>query len=254
VTKHRSRKRVRKRSGQPIAWPKSAPLNDDRAQPILDAAVRVSGVTGPKSDDLSSAVRWLLSELERASSAEPASPKNERARYIYIQVALSKFVRKVGGTLEQIRHIWGLAQQLADLDLGIVSPALKHAPFGKGKTGDSSLVWGARGSVAMGLEALSRLDKSRVDAAKSRKDDAKSALRDFPSISRLMTAKSKNSVAAMLSWHDEFLRWQAGKGRIKNRYLADTFDIGAEGLELCAGDPVLLRRFAQLLFARASRI
>jgi hypothetical protein len=59
---------------------------------------------GPKSDDLPSAVRWLLSELERASSAEPASPKDERARYIYIQVALSKFVRKVGGTLEQIRH------------------------------------------------------------------------------------------------------------------------------------------------------
>jgi hypothetical protein len=191
-------------------------------------------------------VRWLLSELEKASTAEPASPKNERERYIYIQVALSKFVRKVGGTLEQTRHIWELAQHLDDLDLGIQSPVLKPARFGKGKTGDSSLVWGARGSVAMGLEALIRLGKSREEAAKS-------ALRDFPSISRLMTAKSKNSVAAMLSWHDEFLRWQAGKGRIKNRYLADTFDIGAEGLEL-AGNPVLLRRFAQFQFARASRI
>jgi hypothetical protein len=189
---------------------------------------------------------WLLSELERASSAEPASPKNQRERHIYILVALSKFVRKVGGTLEQSRHICELAQHLADLDLGIVSSVLEPARFGKGKTGDSSLVWGARGSVAMGLEALIRLGKSREDAAKS-------ALRDLPRISRLMTAKSKNSVAAMLSWHDEFLRWQAGKGRIKNRYLADTFDIGAEGLEL-AGSPVLLRCFAQLQFARASRI
>jgi hypothetical protein len=202
--------------------------------------------TDPKSDDLPSTVRWLLSELERATSAEPASPKNERERYIYIQVALSKFVRKVGGTLEQSRHICELAQHLADLDLGIVSPVLEPARFGKGKTGDSSLVWGARGSVAMGLEALIRLGKSREDAAKS-------ALRDLPGISRLMTAKSKNSVAAMLSWHDEFLRWQAGKGRIKNRYLADTFDIGAEGLEL-AGSPVLLGCFAQFQFARASRI
>jgi hypothetical protein len=204
-------------------------------------------VTGLKSDDLLSAVRWLLSELERASSAEPASLKNERERYIYILVALSKFVRQFGGTLEQTRHIWELAQHLADLDLGIVSPVLKPTRFGKGKTGDSSLVWGARGGVAMGLEALIRLGKSREEAAKS-------ALRDFPSISRLMTAKSKNSVAAMLSWHDEFLRWHAEKGRIKSRYLADTFDIGAEGLELCAGSPVLLRRFAHLQFARASRI
>jgi hypothetical protein len=199
--------------------------------------------------DLPSAVRWLLSELERASSAGPASPENERKRYIYILVALSKFVRKVGGTLEQSRHIAELAQHLADLDLGIVSPVLKPARFGKGKTGDSSLVWGARGSVATGLEALIRLG-----IGKSRKDAAKSALRDHPGISRLMTAKSKNSVDAMLSWHDEFLRWQAGKGRIKNRYLADTFAIGAEGLELAAGSSVLLRRFAQLQFARASRI
>jgi hypothetical protein len=213
------------------------------------AVVRVSGVTGPKSDDLPSAVRWLLSELERASSAGLASPENERKRYIYILVALGKFVRKVGGTLEQSRHIAELAQHLADLDLGIVSPALKQARFGKGKTGDSSLVWGARGSVAMGLEALIRLG-----IGKSRKDAAKSALRDLPGISRLMTAKSKNPIVAMLSWHDEFLRWQTGKGRIKNRYLADTFDIGAEGLELGAGSPVLLRRFAQLQFARASRI
>ena len=247
MTKHRSRERARKSSGQPIAQPKSAPPNDDGTQRILDAVVRVSGVTGPKSDNLPSAVRWLLSELERASSAEPASPKNERERYIYIQVALSKFVRKVGGTLEQTRHIWELAQQLDDLDRGIVGPALKPARFGKGKTGDSSLVWGARGGVAMGLEALIRLGKPREEAAKS-------ALRDFPSISRLMTAKSKNSVAAMLSWHDEFLRRQAGKGRIKNSYLANIFDIGAEGLEMCAGSAVLLRRFAQNQFARASRI
>ena len=167
----------------------------------------------------------------------------------YIQVALSKFVRKVGGTLEQTRHIWELAQQLADLDHGIVSPALKPTGFGKGKTGDSSLVWGARGGVAIGLEALIRLGEW-----KSRKDAAKSALRDFPSISRLMTAKSKNSVDAMLSWHTEFLRWRAGKGRIKNRYLADHICIGAEALELCAGSPALLGRFAQLYFDRASRI
>jgi hypothetical protein len=206
-------------------------------------------VTGPKSDDLSSAVRWLLSELERASSLEPASPKEERERYIYIQVALSKFVRKVGGTFEQTRHIWELAQQLSDLDHGIVSPALKPAGFGKGKTGDSSLVWGARGSVAMGLEALIRLGEFR-----DREDAAKAALRGFPRISRLMTAKSKNSVDAMLSWHDEFVRWQAGKGRIKNRYLAGQFHIGAEALELCAGSPTLLGRFAQIYFDRASRI
>ena len=202
-----------------------------------------------KNDDLPSAVRWLLSELEKASSPGPASPKNERARYIYIQVALSKFVRKVGGTLEQTRHIVELAHQLADLDQGIVSPALERARFGKGKTGDSSLVWGARGCVAVGLEALIRLGKF-----KSREDAAKSALRDFPSISRLMTAKSKNSVAAMLSWHDEFLRRKAGKGRTKNSYLASIFDTGAEGLEMCAGSPILLQRFTQNQFARASRI
>jgi hypothetical protein len=178
MTKHRSRERAPKRSGR------------------LDAAVRVSGVTGPKSDDLHPAVRrllseldQLLSELERASSAGPASPENERKRYIYILVALSKFVRKVGGTLEQSRHIAELAQHLADLDLGIVSPVLKPARFGKGKPGDSSLVWGARGSVALGLEALIRLG-----IGKSRKDAAKSALRDLPGIGRLMTAKSKSQL------------------------------------------------------------
>jgi hypothetical protein len=203
----------------------------------------------PKSDDLSSAVRRLLSELEKASSPEPASPKEERERYILIQVALSKFVRKVGGTFEQTRHIWELAQQLDDLDRGTVSPALKPTGFGKGKTGDSSLAWGARGGVAIGLEALIRL---RVE--ESREDAAKAALRDFPRISRLMTAKSKNSVDAMLSWHTEFLRWRAGKGRIKNRYLTDQFRIGAEALELCAGSPARLGRLAQLYFDRASRI
>jgi hypothetical protein len=73
MTRHRSRERARKRSAR------------------LDAVVRVSGVTGPKSDDLHPAVRRLLSELdqllsalERASSAVPASPKNERERYIHI--------------------------------------------------------------------------------------------------------------------------------------------------------------------------
>jgi hypothetical protein len=214
---------------------------------ILDAVVRVSGVTGPKSDDLPSAVRWLLSELERASPAVPASPKNERERYIYILVALSKFVRKVGGTLEQSRHIVELAQLLDDLDRGIVGPALEPTPFGKGRTGDSSLVWEARGRVAVGLEALIRLGKSRQDAAKS-------ALHDFPGISRLITAKSKNSVAGMLSWHDEFLRWKAGKGRSKNSYLANIFGVGAEALELCVGSTVHLRHLAQIHFDRASRI
>jgi hypothetical protein len=257
MAKHRSRKRARKSSGQPIvfgdtdmqpiAWPKSAPPNDNGTQRILDAVVRVSGVTGPKSDDLPSAVHWLLSELERARSAEPLSPKNERERYIYILVALSKFVRKVGGTLEQTRHIAELAQHLDDLDRGIVGPVLKPTRFGKGRTGDSSLVWEARGRVAIGLEALIRLGKSREDAAKS-------ALRDFPRISGLMTAKSKNAVAGMLSWHDEFLRRKAGKGRSKNSYLANIFDIGAEGLERCAGSPVRLGHFAQIQFARASRI
>jgi hypothetical protein len=209
---------------------------------ILDAVVRVSGVTGPKSDDLPSAVRWLLSELERASSAVPASPKNERERYIYILVTLGKFVRKAGGTVEQVRHIAELARHLADLDRGIVGPVLKPARFGKGKRGGSSLVWEARGRVALGLEALIRLGKSRKDAAKS-------ALHDFPGIRRLMTAKS-----SMLSWHDEFLRWKAGKGRNKNSYLANIFKIGAEFLEQCVGSPALLRRFAQIHFTLASRI
>jgi hypothetical protein len=220
--------------------------------------------TGPKSDNLppvvrwllseverassaGPAVRWLLSELERASSAVPASPKNERERYIHILVALGKFVRKVGGTLEQVRHIAELAQHLDDLDRGIVSPVLKPTSLGRGKRGGSSLVWEARGCVAVGLEALIRLGKYRQDAART-------ALHDFPGISRLMTAKSKDSVAVMLSWHDEFLRWKAGKGRIKNSYLANIFVIGAEFLEQCVGSPVLLRRFAQIHFARASRI
>jgi hypothetical protein len=232
MTKHRSRERARKRSGQPTVFTDTSPKSDD-----LPSAVR----------RLLSELDRLLSELERASSAVPASPKNERERYIYILVALGKFVRKVGGTLEQSRHIADLAQNLADLDDGIASPVLKPTRFGKGKTGDSSRVWEARGSVAMGLEALIRLGKSHKDAAKS-------ALHDVPGISRLMTAKSKDSFAAILSWHDEFLRWQTGKGRIKNRYLANTFVIGAEFLEQCVGSPVLLRRFAQIYFARASRI
>jgi hypothetical protein len=145
--------------------------------------------TGPKSDNLppvvrwllseverassaGPAVRWLLSELERASSAVPASPKNERERYIHILVALGQFVRKVGGTLEQVRHIAELAWHLADLDRGIVSPVLKPTSLGRGKRGGSSLVWEARGCVAVGLEALIRLGKYRQDAART-------ALHDF---------------------------------------------------------------------------
>ena len=56
----------------------------------------------------------------------------------------------------------------------------------------------ARGCVAVGLEELIRLGKYRQDAART-------ALHDFPGISRLITAKSKDSVVVMLSWHDEFL-------------------------------------------------
>jgi hypothetical protein len=58
----------------------------------------------------------------------------------------------------------------------------------------------------------------------------------------------------MLSWHDEFLRWKAGKGRIKNSSLANTFVVGTEFLELCDETPGLLCRFAQIQFERASRI
>jgi hypothetical protein len=162
MTKHGSRERAPKRLGR------------------LDATVRVSGpksdevTTGPKSEDLHPAVRrllseldQLLSELERASSALPASPKQERERYICILVALSKFVHKVGGTLEQVRHIVELAKLLEDLDRGIVGPALERTHFGQGRTGDSSLVWEARGRVALGLEALTRLGEYRKDVARS---------------------------------------------------------------------------------------
>jgi hypothetical protein len=211
-------------------------------------------MTGPKSDDLHPAVRrliselnQLLSELQRASSAVAASPKNERERYIRILVALGQFVRKVGGTLEQVRYIEELAWHLADLDSGIASPVLKPTSLGPGKRGGSSPEWAARGCVAVGLEALIRLGKYRQDAART-------ALRDFPGISRLMTSKSKDSVGVMLSWHDEFLRWKAGKGRIKNSSLAITFVIGTEFLELYDETPVLLSRFAQIQFERASRI
>ena len=69
-----------------------------------------------------------------------------------------------------------------------------------------------------------------------------------------MTAKSKDSVAVMLSWHDEFLRWKAGKSRSKNSYLASTFVVGTDFLKLCDETPVLLRRFAQIHFELASRI
>ena len=165
MTKHRS------------AGPKS-----DNLPPVLRGLlfeVERASSAGP-------AVRWLLSELERASSAVPASPKNERERYIYILVALSKFVRKVGGTLEQVRHIAELAKLLEDLDRGIVGPALERTRFGQGRTGDSSLMWEARGRVALGLEALTRLGEYR-------KDVARSALHDFPGIGRLITAKSKDS-------------------------------------------------------------
>jgi hypothetical protein len=246
MTKRRSRERGRERSGR------------------LDAVIPISGVTRPKTDEVppvvrwllseietassaGPAVRWLLSELERASSAGPASPENERRRYIYILVALGQFVRKVGGTLEQVRHLAELAWHLADLDRGIVSPVLKPTSLGRGKRAGSSLVWEARGCVAVGLEALIRLGKYRQDAART-------ALHDFPGISRLMTAKSKDSVVVMLSWHDEFLRWKAGKGRIKNSSLANTFVVGTEFLDLCDETPGLLYRFAQNQFERASRI
>jgi hypothetical protein len=69
-----------------------------------------------------------------------------------------------------------------------------------------------------------------------------------------MTAKSKDSVVVMLSWHDEFLRWKAGKSRSKNSYLASTFVVGTDFLKLCDGTPILLRRFAQIHFELASRI
>src|SRR5262249_3732138 len=132
----------------------------DGGAPMAKKDDAVSKRLAEVSDDLSPAVRrllseldWLLSELEKASSAVPASPESERQRYIYILVALSKFVRKVGGTLEQVCHIVELAQLLADLDLGIVGPALERTRFGKGRTGDSSLVWQAPGRVAVGLGA-----------------------------------------------------------------------------------------------------
>ena len=106
--------------------------------------------------------------------------------------------------------------------------------------------------MAVGLEALRRLGKYRQDAART-------ALQDFPGISRL-TAKSKDPVDVMLSWHDEFLRWKAGRSRSKNSYLASTFDLGVELLEECVGSSDLqkrerlLRRFAQIHFKLASRI
>jgi hypothetical protein len=127
---------------------KSAPLNDNRAQPILDAVVRVSGVLVEKRRSVLR--RALVAFWAReASSAELASPKTN-VPAIFTQVALSKFVRKVGGTLEQMRHIWELAQQLAVV-LGIVSPAFQARPFGAKRATARSCR--ARGSVAMGLGA-----------------------------------------------------------------------------------------------------
>src|SRR5262249_25121240 len=110
MTKHRSRERARKRSGQPIvftdtdmqlAWPKSAPPNDDCAQTagalssgfgapaegqpaevegqpaslespaISEESARAFGAP-PAAPAMPPVVRWLLSEVERASYAGPA--------------------------------------------------------------------------------------------------------------------------------------------------------------------------------------
>jgi hypothetical protein len=192
----------------------------------------------------------LLSDLNRASSAVPVgvtvTPERERRRYIFVLTHLSKFVQEIGGTSEQSRYISDLALALNDLDLGVVHPVLKSCEYGSGKRGDVSKLWRARGRVATGLEALIRSGMSRPEAAKS-------ALKDFPHIKHLMTAKSKNPVSAVLSWNDDFCRG-SGKSRIKNREWADTLEVGTEFLNLCAGRPDDLKRLARNLFHLASRI
>ena len=191
-------------------------------------------------------VSRLLSELNRASSAVPIDVVQERRRYVWVLTQLSKFIKEIGGTFEQASYIRDLAQMLDDLDRGVVHPVMQSCQYGSGKRGDVSTVWRARGQVATGLEAL-----LLSEPGMSRQVAAKSALKDLPRIDRLMATKSKNSLKAVLSWHDDFCR---GQSRSKNSEWADTLELGGELLKLCAGNPVALKDLARIQFRLASRI
>src|SRR5262245_10125652 len=99
-------------------------------------------------------VAQLLSNLNRASSATAAggalAPDRERLRYIWVLVHISKFVREIGATADQSRYISDLALMLNDLDDGVLHPMLMPRKFGRGRRGNDSITWRARGRVATG--------------------------------------------------------------------------------------------------------
>jgi hypothetical protein len=231
-------------------WRDKGPLTDLEVGRVRDIARREGWAAWGQRDYcpdcliyFAERVFQLLSDLNKASDAVPADVAQERRRQVRVLKRLSQYIRQIGGTFEQAHYIRDIAQTFDDL--GVTHPGMR--PHKYGKRADTSAVWRARGQVATGLEALTRSGMSRPEAAKS-------ALKDLPRIKRLLAAKSKDPLKAVLSWHDEFRRSCEGKGRSKNRELADTLEVGREFLEKYADNPVALRNLARTQFRIASRI
>jgi hypothetical protein len=170
------------------------------------------------------------------------TPFYERERYATALMAIGQYFTSLGGRpLGQ--RFFELGSAMADLNSGIEHPLLR-SERADNRRADSSQLWRARAHVSLGLEALLRSGLTRTEAA------AKLA-NGFPGITKLASAKAKNSEphTIVFGW-----RKQLRQSRVKNFEASELFSEGMRRIEVIADRAHRLREFAAQQFSEATAV
>ena len=208
----------------------------ERQVPSLDA-LAPSSVEGSTYE--------LITNLAQIfeNPATPAGPA-PRSEYVRALRAIGIFLKKVGANPRVNLKLFELGTALSDLDDASIDPLFRIERAGKPP--DSTALWSARGSVALGMVAL-------IETGKSQEEAAAAALRSSRDIARLAGAKSArsgNPKLTLTNWYNVFCG-----GRCKNRIAQDMFEEGrALVVELVSKVPARADVLAGQQFKKASAI
>jgi hypothetical protein len=150
----------------------------------------------------------LSKKLETAFNGEALS---ERDRYVQALLAVGEFLQGFNGTNSYSFRFADLAFALRDRGKGIENPIFDSKEVGPGSPSDSEEVWRARMLVALGIEALIRMQTGKtMDKPNKIKEkiiaDVQKKYKDLDGLARREGAKFTTSAAG---WHSKFVNGEA---------------------------------------------
>jgi hypothetical protein len=156
----------------------------------------------------------LKDELQLAFASDPErnSPQDERLRYVYALMIVSKFLHSVTKSPILAKRFADLGIALLDLDYGIIDPLFK--PPSKATSTSSTRIWCGRAKVALVVDAYICAGLTREQAANEAAVICGPAIDRLAAFERRRKSSSQKSAEdkrtlnsrAMkaLNWYDQF--------------------------------------------------